>query len=119
VICPGRSARTILEEPDLLLEHLLLAVLGHEDMGHRDAQFLGRLDAGEPVDRGERERVLGRRLDPHLDAMHRQVEQLAVKRVLEVPLEVGPGLGGVGDLRDRTGQVPAVFRRAARKSLQA
>ena len=48
-------------------------------------------------------------LDSLLDAMHRQLEQLGVEGVLDLPFQVGLGLGRVGDRVDRSGVVAGIL----------
>src|SRR5262249_37445531 len=80
------SARVVLQDPDFFLEHLLNAVLGDKNISHGDSEFLCGVGAGEPLERGQAERFPIGGLGPFLDAMHGDLEELAVEGILELPL---------------------------------
>ena len=83
-------------------------MLGDKDIGHSDSEFLSGVGAGEPLDRGQVEGFPIGGIGQSLDAMHRDLEELAVEGILELPLQVGLGLGRVGDRVDPAGGLAEV-----------
>jgi len=78
-------------------------------VSHGDLQLLGGVGAGKPFDHRELKGSPRPRFDSLLDPMHRQLDELRVEGVLEVPFQVRLGLGRFGERVDRTGVVAGVL----------
>ena len=85
------------QDQDLLLEQLLHAVLGHVKLGDGHLEPVRGIGPREALDGREPERLPVPRLDPLLDPVHGQLDQLAVERTLEAALQVGQGILPLGE----------------------
>src|SRR5262245_4407137 len=68
------SGVVLFHDPDLFLEELLDAVLGHEDVRDGNLQALSGLLSGETFHRQESKGFPGDRFDPLGDTPHRHLE---------------------------------------------